>query len=343
MTDPLLPDLKRQRPAQGTLSVIVPVFNEAEAISTFLSEMTPVLDRTGCDWSICFVNDGSRDSTLAQLIVAAKRSDRIQIVNLARNFGKESALTAGIDAVDADAVVIMDVDLQDPPEVVVDFVAKWREGYDVVYGVRTSRKDDTFLKRSSAEWFYKVFNKMSRTAIPENVGDFRLIDRRVVEAVRQLPERNRFMKGLFAWVGFPSAAVPFERAPRSAGESKFRFRGLWNFALDGLVSFSTMPLKAWTYVGALLGVAAVAYASFIVGRTLIFGTDVPGYASLMVVLLTASAAQLLSLGIIGEYIARLTIEAKRRPIYLLEGVYDQGSLKAGTPTEAAQTEDAPAA
>ncbi|MEL7453299.1 MAG: glycosyltransferase, partial [Pseudomonadota bacterium] len=219
------------------------------------------------------------------------------------------------------------------------FVTKWREGFDVVYGVRTSRADDTVLKRATAGWFYRVFNKISRTKIPENVGDFRLMDRRVLEAVKQLPERNRFMKGLLAWVGFPSVGVPFERAPRSAGTTKFKFRGLWNFALDGLLSFSTMPLKAWTYLGGLLAIAAGGYAAFIVAQTLILGIDVPGYASLMVVLLTASSAQLLSLGIIGEYIARLTIEAKQRPIYLVEGEYTRRRLLGGETDQADKQTD----
>ncbi|MEM9668382.1 MAG: glycosyltransferase family 2 protein [Pseudomonadota bacterium] len=333
MSQTLIPELARARPDTPTLSVIVPVYNEADAVHGFVSAMHPVLDRTGCDWQICFVNDGSTDSTLPTLLKMAKGSNRISVINLARNFGKESALTAGIDIAETDAVIIMDVDLQDPPSVISEFVKKWREGYDVIYGERISRKDDTFLKRFTAGWFYKVFNRISRTRIPENVGDFRLIDRRVVEAVKQLPERNRFMKGLFAWVGFPSTSVAFERAPRVAGQTKFRFRGLWNFALDGLLSFSTLPLKAWTYIGALLGVAAISYAGFIIARTVLFGIDVPGYSSLMVVVLTASAAQLLSLGIIGEYIARLTIETKRRPIYLVEGHYDRQRLLA-------QSEDA---
>ncbi len=319
-------ELKLERPDQPTLTVIAPVYNEEDTITAFLEAMYPVLNQTQCDWSICFINDGSTDATLPLILNAAKRSHRIKVINFARNFGKEAALTAGVDQSDSDAVIIIDVDLQDPPDVILDFVAKWREGYDVVYGKRASRRDDTWLKRASAGSFYKLFNRISRTKIPENVGDFRLMDRRVVEAVKQLPERNRFMKGLFAWVGFPTASVSFHRAARTAGSTKFRFKNLWNFALDGLLSFSTMPLKAWTYLGGLLALAAGGYAAFIIVQTLIFGIDVPGYASLMVVLLTASAAQLLSLGIIGEYIARLTIEAKQRPIYILEGTYDRRTL-----------------
>jgi len=330
MSTPILPQLRPTRPDKPSLAVIAPVYNEADAIPLFLEAMTPVLNQTGSDWHIYFINDGSQDDTLSILLEMATKSHRIRIINLARNFGKEAALTAGIETIDADAVVIIDVDLQDPPELIIDFVQKWREGYDVVYGVRASRLDDTALKRSTAGLFYRIFNKLSRTKIPENVGDFRLMDRRVVEAVRQLPERNRFMKGLLSWVGFPSVAVPFHRSARAAGQTKFKLSSLWNFALDGLFSFSTMPLKAWTYVGGLLAVSAGGYATFIIGRTLLFGNDVPGYASLMVVLLTASAAQLLSLGIIGEYIARLTIEAKQRPVYLIEGEYDRRKLLGGT-------------
>ena len=333
MTDPMIAARKASRPARPTLAVIAPVYNEAEAIPVFLEAMVPILNTLGCDWTIHFINDGSRDETLGLLIDAAKRSRRIEVTNLARNFGKEAALTAGLDLVDADAVIIIDVDLQDPPEILRDFMARWREGYDVVYGVRATRNDDTWLKRTTAGLFYRIFNRMSPTPIPANVGDFRLMDRRVVEAVRQLPERNRFMKGLFAWVGFPSTGIAFDRAPRAAGQTKFRFRSLWNFALDGLLSFSTLPLKAWTYVGALLAVTAVLYAGMILARTLVFGIDVPGYASLMVVLLTASAAQLLSLGIIGEYIARLTSGAKQRPIYLLEGHYTRRTLLRDTPAD----------
>lgn len=338
MTNSLPPELLPDRPERASLAIVTPVYNEATSISLFLKAMIPILSQTHCDWHIYFVNDGSTDNTLPILLEFAKKSHRIKIINLARNFGKEAAMTAGLESVDADAVVIIDVDLQDPPELIIDFVAKWREGYDVAYGVRASRLDDTPLKRSTAGLFYQIFNRISRTQIPENVGDFRLMDRRVVEAVRQLPERNRFMKGLLSWVGFPSAAIPFHRSARAAGQTKFRLKSLWNFALDGLFSFSTMPLKAWTYIGGLLTVSAISYAAFIVGRTLLTGTEVPGYASLMVVLLTASAAQLLSLGIIGEYIARLTIETKRRPIYLIEGEYDRRRLLGKVPETSASPE-----
>jgi glycosyltransferase involved in cell wall biosynthesis len=206
-------------------------------------------------------------------------------------------------------------------------MTRWREGYDIVYGVRTQRASDTTAKRLSAGWFYRVFNSMSPVRIPENVGDFRLVDRRAVEVLRQLPERNRFMKGLFAWVGFNCIGVPYERPQRAAGSSKFNLWRLWNFALDGLVSFSTAPLRAWFYVGVVIATIAVLYALFIVTRVLIFGIDTPGYASLLIVVLLMGAIQLLSLGIIGEYLGRLFLEVKSRPIYVIEGVYEDGTVQ----------------
>jgi glycosyltransferase involved in cell wall biosynthesis len=218
----------------------------------------------------------------------------------------------------------MDVDLQDPPELVAAFVAQWRAGYDIAYGVRQSRQGDTALKRMSARWFYDWFNRVSDTAIPVNVGDFRLLDRRVVSALRALPERGRFMKGLFAWVGFPSVGVPFERPPRAHGTTSWNYWRLWNFALEGIVSFSTAPLRIWSYIGLLLALGAVAYAVFIVLRVLLVGVDVPGYASLIIVLLLGTALNLISLGMIGEYVGRLFIETKRRPVYLVEGMYQAG-------------------
>ncbi len=311
----------KHRPTNPTLGVVVPVFNEEDAVSPFLDAMRPILDETGTDWSILFVNDGSQDKTFSILLQEIESDPRLSVINLARNFGKEAALTAGIDKIDTDAVIIIDVDLQDPPELIKDFVLKWKEGYDVVYGMREARASDTWLKRWTATRFYSVFNRVSTVEIPNNVGDFRLIDRRVVEALQQLKERNRFMKGLFAWVGFPSAAVPYQRPVRAHGETKFSFRRLWNFALDGIFGFSTLPLKAWTYCGLMVAIAAVLYAGYIIIRTMIFGVDVPGYASLLAVVLVMSAAQLISLGIIGEYLARLTLEAKQRPNYIIEHHY----------------------
>jgi glycosyltransferase involved in cell wall biosynthesis len=297
---------RARRPADPLVSLVVPVFNEEESIDLYLNTLAHLLDRAALD-------------------------RRLRIVNLSRNFGKEAALTAGIDHARGDVIVPMDIDLQDPPELIEPFMARWREGYDVVYGVRTQRASDTAAKRLSANWFYRVFNSMSPVRIPENVGDFRLVDRRAVDVLRQLPERNRFMKGLFAWVGFNSIGVPYERPQRAAGSSKFNLWRLWNFALDGVVSFSTAPLRAWFYVGVVIAAVAVLYALFIITRVLLFGIDTPGYASLLIAVLLMGAIQLLSLGIIGEYLGRLFLEVKGRPIYVIEGVYEDGDLQAPKP------------
>lgn len=315
---------RARRPADPLLSLVVPVFNEEESIDPFLSAVVPLLERDGVRFEIVFVNDGSLDDTFARLFHRSRAERRLRIVNLSRNFGKEAALTAGIDHARGDILVPMDIDLQDPPELIGSFIARWREGYDIVYGIRSARHTDTRAKRVSAGWFYRVFNSMSPVRIPPNVGDFRLVDRRAVEVLRQLPERNRFMKGLFAWVGFNSVGVPYERPERAAGASKFNFWRLWNFAIDGLVSFSTAPLRAWFYVGLAIATVAVLYALFIVTRVLIFGVDTPGYASLLIAILLMGAIQLLSLGIIGEYLGRLFVEVKGRPIYVVEGVYEDG-------------------
>jgi len=317
---------RARRPADPLLSVVVPVFNEEESIDLFLDTIVPLLERDRFRFEIVFVNDGSRDDTLAHLLDRGVLDRRLMIVNLSRNFGKEAALTAGIDHSRGDVIVPMDIDLQDPPELIEPFMARWREGYDVVYGVRTQRASDTAAKRLSANWFYRVFNSISPVRIPENVGDFRLVDRRAVQVLRQLPERNRFMKGLFAWVGFNAVGVPYERPQRVAGSSKFNLWRLWNFALDGLVSFSTAPLRAWFYVGVVIAAVAVLYAIFIITRVLLFGIDTPGYASLLIAVLLMGAIQLLSLGIIGEYLGRLFLEVKSRPIYVVEGVYENGDV-----------------
>jgi glycosyltransferase involved in cell wall biosynthesis len=320
-----MPDLQpaqiRPRPHAPLISLIVPVYNEDEAIPLFLAELDRRLVIPDARLELVFVNDGSKDGTLAQLLAAAAARADVTLVNLSRNFGKEAAMTAGLDHARGDAVVLMDVDLQDPPELVAVFVEKWREGYDIAYGLRESRSGETRLKTTTARMFYAWFNRISDTAIPPNVGDFRLLDRRVVEALRRLPERGRFMKGLFAWVGFPSIAVPFERPARQAGETKWNYWRLWNFAIEGIVSFSTAPLKIWTYLGLSLAGVSILYAIFILLRVFLVGVDVPGYASLILILLFGTALNLISLGMIGEYIGRLFVETKQRPVYLVEGVY----------------------
>ena len=318
---------RARRPADPLLSLVVPVFNEEESIDIFLDTVAPLMERDGLRFEMVFVNDGSHDNTLSHLLDRSAGDRRLRVVNLSRNFGKEAALTAGIDHAKGDVIVPMDIDLQDPPALIEAFMARWRDGYDIVYGVRTRRTWDSAAKRLSAGWFYRVFNSISPVRIPENVGDFRLVDRRAVEVLRQLPERNRFMKGLFAWVGFTSIGVPYERPQRAAGSSKFNLWRLWNFAIDGVVSFSTAPLRAWFYVGVAIAAVAVLYALFIVTRVLIFGIDTPGYASLLIAVLLMGAIQLLSLGIIGEYLGRLFVEVKSRPIYVIEGVYEDGTVQ----------------
>ncbi len=316
---------RSRRPANPLLSLVIPVFDEEDSIDLFIDTVVPMLERDRLRYELVFVNDGSRDDTLSRLIARSAADRHIRIVNLSRNFGKEAALTAGIDHARGDVLLPMDIDLQDPPDLIGAFMARWREGYDIVYGVRTARRTDTTAKRMSAGWFYWAFNAMSPVRIPANVGDFRLVDRRAAEVLRQLPERNRFMKGLFAWVGFNSIGVPYERPERAAGTTKFNYWRLWNFALDGVVSFSTAPLRAWFYVGLVIAAIAVFYAIFIITRVLILGIDTPGYASLLIAVLLMGAIQLLSLGIIGEYLGRLFLEVKGRPIYIVEGVYEDGA------------------
>lgn len=304
------------------LSVIVPVFNEEDVIEHFLEATLPVLEETGLAFEYVFIDDGSRDKTADILSEELNSGLPGKLLGLSRNFGKEAALSAGLEAVRGDIAVIMDADLQDPPELILQMLDGWRAGYDVIYGLRIDRSSDTLMKRSTANMFYKLFNKLANIDMPANAGDFRLIDRAVVNALLELPERNRFMKGLFAWVGFPAMAIPYERPPRKAGSGKFNYWKLWNFALDGLTGFTTLPLRVWFYGGAAISFAGFAYAIFLTIRTSIFGVDLPGYASLMVALLFFSGVQLLSIGMIGEYIARLFNEAKQRPVYILQDVIE---------------------
>jgi glycosyltransferase involved in cell wall biosynthesis len=303
------------------ISIVVPCYNEAGVIDVFLQEMFAVLERLGRDFEIVFVNDGSRDNTLDVLIEKSKAHDDIRVLNLARNFGKEAALTAGIDHAQGEVVVPIDVDLQDPPELILDFVREYEAGYDVVLGKREDRTTDTAAKRISAEFFYKMHNKISDIQIPQNVGDYRLMSRRVVEALKQLPETQRFMKGIFAWLGFKTTTVNYKRDERKAGESSFNGWKLWNFALDGITSFSTAPLRVWLYVGSVLSLIAFVYGSWIVLKTLMFGVDSPGYASIITIVLFLGGIQLMGIGILGEYIGRIYLESKRRPIYIVEREY----------------------
>ena len=303
------------------ISIVAPCYNEAGVIDVFLQKMFDVLKRLERDFEIVFINDGSRDNTLDVLIEKAKLHDQIRVLNLTRNFGKEAALTAGIDYAQGEVVVPIDVDLQDPPELILDFVREYEAGYDVVVGKREDRTTDTAAKRISADFFYKMHNKISDIQIPQNVGDYRLMSRRVVEALKQLPETQRFMKGIFAWLGFKTAIVTYKREERVAGESSFNGWKLWNFALDGITSFSTAPLRVWLYVGSVLSMIAFVYGSWIILKTLMFGVDSPGYASIITIVLFLGGIQLMGIGILGEYIGRIYLESKRRPVYIVEREY----------------------
>jgi glycosyltransferase involved in cell wall biosynthesis len=304
--------------ARSSLSIIIPAYNEAEVLPSCVARISAALDGQDLNWNICFVDDGSRDATWAVIAQLTLTHPRICGLKLSRNFGKEAALTAGLDLVDADAVVIMDADLQDPPELLPLFIAKWREGFDVVYGLRQSRAGESWLKRATASAFYRVIERFADSPIPRDTGDFRLMSRRAVDELKRLRERTRFMKGLFAWIGFPQIAVPYERPQRALGKTKWNYWRLWNFALDGITSFSTLPLRIATYIGALTALFAFCYGVWIIVKTLIFGVDLPGYASIMVTMVFLGGIQLIALGIIGEYLGRLMLEVKQRPIYLLE-------------------------
>lgn len=304
-----------------TLSVIVPVKDEELAIQPFVSRVAAIIERledpAARSYEILFIDDGSTDGTMRAIEAANASNARVRALSFSRNFGKEAALSAGIDHARGQAVVPMDVDLQDPPEVLGEMVAKWRSGFEVIYGVRRNRQKDSIAKRVSADLYYKAHNWLSEDKIPEHAGDFRLLDRRVVDVIRKLPERNRFMKGLYAWSGFSQASVSYDRAERALGETKFRPGKLWSLAIDGITSSSTLPLRIWTYVGGTVALLSFAYAAFILLRTLIGGVAVPGYASLMVAILFFGGVQLLSLGILGEYVGRILIETKGRPIYVI--------------------------
>ena len=305
------------------LSLIVPVKDEEGGIGPFVERVTPILDglfpEAGANpaWEILFIDDGSTDSTLPAIHAAHRRDPRVRAISLSRNFGKEAALSAGLDHAEGQAVIPLDDDLQDPPEVIVQMYAKWREGYEVVYGVRTNRESDSLPKRLTADLYYRAHNWLSNDKIPEHAGDFRLLDRSVVEVIRAMPERNRFMKGLFAWSGFRQAAVEYERLPREVGQTKFRYWKLWTLALDGITSASTMPLRIWSYIGVVIAFFALLYAIYVVAKTVFYGSDVAGYPSLMVAILFFGGLQLISLGVLGEYVGRILIEAKRRPLYVV--------------------------
>jgi glycosyltransferase involved in cell wall biosynthesis len=309
------------------ISILCPCYNEEEALPIFFREIVPVMESLGEPFEFVCVNDGSRDSTLDVLLSFAKKDSRVKVVDLSRNFGKEAALTAAIDYASGDAVIPIDVDLQDPPELIFAMVEKWHEGYEMVLAKRADRSSDSFMKRFTAQLFYRLHNNISNSPIPENVGDFRLMDRRVVEALSGLHERHRFMKGLFAWVGFKTCTIEYIRRIRTAGKSKFNGWRLWKFALEGITSFSTFPLTMWLYLGSFVSLSAFCYGLFIFFRTLIQGVELPGYASSICLILFFGGLQLLGIGILGEYIGRTYMESKQRPVYIVRSQFQQNGKR----------------
>jgi polyisoprenyl-phosphate glycosyltransferase len=305
-------------PSLPKISIVAPFYNEERGVGLYFQRMNEVTQRLP-DFSFEYVcvDDGSKDGTLPLLMQHAVADERIVVVEFSRNFGKEAALTAGLDAATGDAVIPIDSDLQDPPELLAPMLQAWKNGAEVVLARRIDRSTDSFFKRKSAEFFYKVHNHFSSIAIPDNVGDFRLMDRIVISALQQLPERQRFMKGLFAWVGFKTVTVDYVREVRATGDSKFSGWKLWNFALEGITSFSTSPLKIWTYLGGVGATFTLSYALYIVLRTIVHGVDLPGYASLLVSVIFFGSVQLIGIGMLGEYVGRIYMESKQRPLYIV--------------------------
>jgi glycosyltransferase involved in cell wall biosynthesis len=318
------------------LTVVVAAFDEAESLPSLHARIATVLDGLrgdGIDGRVLYVDDGSRDRTWPVLQAIAAGDQRVALLRLSRNFGKEAALTAGLDQVTEGAALILDADGQDPPELIPRFVERWREGYDDIHGTRTARAGEGVLKRGSAHLFYRLIGRLSKTPIPEDTGDFRLLSPRALAALRQLRERHRFMKGLFGWVGFEQVAIPYERDPRLAGASKFNFWRLWNFALEGITSFSTAPLRLATYLGVATALLAFVYAVWIVAKALLWGDPVAGWPTMMAVILLLGGVQLVALGLIGEYLGRLYVESKQRPLYVVESWHPAGVCSGQSPVE----------
>ncbi|WP_024889674.1 glycosyltransferase family 2 protein [Luteimonas huabeiensis] len=316
------------------LTIVVAAYNEADVLPILHGRIVAVLDRLEADGiaaSLLYVDDGSRDGTWAAMGELAAGDPRVSRLRLSRNFGKEAALTAGLDLVETGAAVILDADGQDPPELIPEFVARWREGYDDVYGTRLEREGETWFKRASAHAFYRIMQRLSKTPIPVDTGDFRLLSPRALAALRQVRERHRFMKGLFGWIGYERIAVPYQRDARLGGRSKFNFWRLWNFALEGVTSFSTAPLRLATYVGGGTALLAFAYGLWIVVKALIWGDRVAGWPTMMSVILFLGGMQLIALGVIGEYLGRLYEESKQRPLYLVDAWLPAPGVSSGAP------------
>lgn len=308
------------RAAPALLSIVCPCYNEAEGLDEFVARIAAVMQPTGQVYELVLVNDGSSDTTLPVMRRVAAVQGNITVVNLTRNFGKEIALTAGLAHAAGDAIVVIDADLQDPPDLIPAFIARYREGYDVAYGRRTARNGDDWTKRATAALFYRLMKRLGPVALPENVGDFRLMSRRAVDALLQLPESHRFMKGLFAWIGYPSVAVDYVREPRFAGSTKWNYRKLLDLSIEGITSFTTAPLRLTTYLGFLLAAGTFVGGAIYLIRTLIFGDVVQGFPTLFLTILLLGGTQLIALGVLGEYLGRVFNETKRRPLFLTESV-----------------------
>lgn len=325
---------------KALLSVVVPAFNEAEVLPAFHDRLVAVLANLPLAAEIVYVNDGSTDETMKIMQALRTADPRVAIVDMSRNFGKEIALSAGLDHARGDAVVVIDADLQDPPELIPELVKHWQQGYDNVYAKRTARAGESFAKKATATAFYRLIQRVSRVKIPEDTGDFRLLSRRAVDSLNQLREQHRFMKGLFSWIGYPGIAVPYRRDPRFAGGTKWNYWKLWNLALEGITSFTIAPLKIATYLGLLTAVAAFGFGTVIIYRTIAYGDPVRGYPSLMVVVLFLGAVQLVGIGIIGEYLGRMFDETKRRPLYFIN-TYQPAALTGNASSPARATENQP--
>jgi glycosyltransferase involved in cell wall biosynthesis len=305
-------------PSMPRLTVVVPAYNEAAVLETFHERLSRVLDELPIDGDVLYVDDGSADGTWAVIESLASRDPRAGALKLSRNFGKEAAMTAGLDEADADAVVVIDADLQDPPELIPALVEQWRAGYDVVYATRSARAGETGFKRFTSAAFYRAMEKLSDTPVPRDTGDFRLLSRRALEALRQLRERQRFMKGLFAWIGYRQIAVHYQRDPRHAGRTKWNYWRLTQLAVEGITSFSTAPLRLATWTGLGASCLAFVYGLWVLTKALLYGDPVRGYPTLMLVILFLGGVQLLALGVIGEYLGRNYAESKQRPLYFVE-------------------------
>ena len=305
------------------ISLVIPAYNESGSIKQLLDASVKALESTGMSYEIIVINDGSNDDTFEQLIKLLNNLSQLRVLDLSRNFGKEAALTAGIDASTGRGVIPMDADLQHPPELIPLLIERWQQGFDVVLCRRASRKSDHWFQRHISSMFYRVHNAVSELVIPQDVGDFRLLDRKVVEALKLLPERRRFMKGIFAWVGFRTSILEFDTNVRFSGKSHFSGWRLWNFALEGITSFSTVPLRIWTYIGGVISLGAIGYATKVILSTIIYRTDLPGYPSLFCAILFLGGVQLIGIGVLGEYIGRIYQQIRNRPRYVVQTVLEK--------------------